>query len=343
MVSLSSEFNETLRIARATDISSSVQAFLKIGCAHTQSDLQIVCSKYSSEKTVTFYVHREMMMRKCAFFADSQNFALGSERSCQSAPTPAVLENLLEYDDDIVYEVLRFLYTGMLCPLQDSSRRALQLLKLVDYLGVFEMAERDAALPNILDDDVISIILERLLIEQSDHATVDSIPGIADELGKEGILGFQLKRGLALRLLQLQSRFITFELQYIKVHQYYQLQQELTDRGLLEPKIYDLALTDSTHANSDSEQEQVSDWPQNSALRTWCGINLYDRLIQNDKRRVVLAGFRRWACVLPHAALHMDCRGQCQMDRLDELLFRHDVFTRQWARQTLLLWRRRSS
>lgn len=223
---------DTLPTARTIEIPSSVQSFLKIRGTHVGSDLQIICRKFSSNEPVTFYVHREILMRKCAFFADSQNFAIVSQRSCQHGPAHAVFEEITEYDDDIVYEVLRFVYTGMLCPPYGFSRRALQLLKLIDYLGVFEMAERHLSLPNIVKDPVIGNLLQTMFVEGSGTVSASRLRTVIDEFCKGSLLGFQLQRGLILRLLELQPGCMTPE-----------LQQELIDRGLLDSKSFEPAVT----------------------------------------------------------------------------------------------------
>lgn len=292
------ESNEMLLSQRRFEIPSSILTFLKIECAHKESDLQIVCYKFGSEELVTFYVHREILMQKCSLFADSQNFALGSQRSCHAAPTPAAVEELIEYDDDIVYEVLRFVYTGMLCPLQDSSRRALQLLKLVDYLGIFEMAVRHAKVPNILRDEMIGNILRRMLPAVSDNSRADSIRSVVCKFCQDGALGFQLKQALMLRLMELQP------------------------------------------------------------------IDQHDRVKQHVKRRLILATFRGWAFLMLRAKFsdvvrqvraqalgistpnldltrHMDRFWEddpFQMDRLDQLLFKHDMIARHLVRESFLRW-----
>eukprot|EP00397_Hematodinium_sp_SG-2012_P011274 GEMP01011410.1.p1 GENE.GEMP01011410.1~~GEMP01011410.1.p1 ORF type:complete len:777 (+),score=175.33 GEMP01011410.1:256-2586(+) len=50
----------------------------------------------------------------------------------------AVIEEFLldDYDDDVVYEVLRYIYCGTFCPPVGFSRRFPMLLSLIDYLGL---------------------------------------------------------------------------------------------------------------------------------------------------------------------------------------------------------------
>lgn len=238
----------TVSKARTIEIPSSVQSFLKIRHMHNGSDLQIICRKFSSgdhHERVTFYVHREVLMQKCAFFADRQNFVVVSgnvsQRSYQNVHQPAAFEEITEYDDDMVYEVLRFVYTGMLCPPYGFSRRALQLLKLIDYLGVFDMAERNSELPNIVRDPVITNLLRSMYIEGVDSA--DRIRTV-EELCKGNLLGFQLKRALAIRLLEVQPGFVTPA-----------LQQELIDGGLLDSSSFSLPETTDRSVPADDDLE----------------------------------------------------------------------------------------
>eukprot|EP00746_Dinoflagellata_sp_MGD_P002270 gnl/MRDRNA2_/MRDRNA2_104404_c0_seq1.p1 gnl/MRDRNA2_/MRDRNA2_104404_c0~~gnl/MRDRNA2_/MRDRNA2_104404_c0_seq1.p1 ORF type:complete len:422 (-),score=56.78 gnl/MRDRNA2_/MRDRNA2_104404_c0_seq1:137-1309(-) len=249
--------------ARTIEIPSRVQRFLQIREMHDDSDLQVICRKFSSTEPgerVTFYVHREVLMQKCAFFADCQNFTvfsgIASHRSFRDAQLSVAFEEITEYDDDIVYEVLRFVYTGMLCPPYGFSRRAAQFLKLIDYLGVFEMAERHPELPNIVRDPVITNMLRSMFVQGSDSA--DRIRALVQEFCRGSLLGFQLNRGLVLRIVELNPSFVTPE-----------LQQELMSSGLLDSKnLHSLAtetscvaaenLSEATESSSESETSEVS-------------------------------------------------------------------------------------
>merc|ERR1719158_80005 len=66
--------------ARTIKIPSSVQSFLKIRDVYCGSNLQIICRKFGSDEQVTFYVHREIVTQKCAFFADGQSFTAVGQR-----------------------------------------------------------------------------------------------------------------------------------------------------------------------------------------------------------------------------------------------------------------------
>jgi len=249
------------------DIRSSIHRFLKIGDVHIGSDLQVICGEFSSATPVIFHVHRDILLQKCTFFADGYNFAVVSQRSCQSAPMPVVFEDLLEYDADVVYEFLRFVYSGMVCaPFGDLRRVAhffKQLLKLIDYLGVFEMAERhpgNPAIPNILDDNVIGNFLERMLMQASDNvtadnATADPMVAVVDEICNDHLLGFQLQRALVHKLLELRSMSMDMHIFLDSSGQHHvELQQQLIDRGLIDSnKRFDLALMGSTQEDLDSD------------------------------------------------------------------------------------------
>lgn len=213
-----------LRAPRAFQMPSSVQAFLRIQFPHLESDLRIVCRKLWDGEPVTFYVHHTVLTAKCALFNDRGHFvSLCQRTACYPAesgvdPAAPATFPLEEYDDDIVYEVLRFIYCGSLCPPHGFHRRFPQLLSLVDFLGVLEMAERNTSLASIFGDPSIIDWLSTMPPDRL-HSLLSECRVFGSPTNGSCALGFRLRRSLILKLLDLRPGDLTVDALGEDLHQ----------------------------------------------------------------------------------------------------------------------------
>lgn len=203
-----------LRAPKAFEMPSSVQAFLRIQFPHLESDLRVVCRRLSDGAPVTFYVHCAVLAAKCAFFNDQGHFVSLCQRTSVAESgvdtvLPAIFQ-LEEYDDDIVYEVLRFIYCGSLCPPHGFHRRFPQLLSLVDFLGVLEMAERNTGLASIFGDPAIIDWLSTMPPDRL-HSLLSECRVFGSPTNGSCALGFRLRRSLIMKLLELRPGDLTVD------------------------------------------------------------------------------------------------------------------------------------
>eukprot|EP00928_Gymnodinium_smaydae_P093132 TRINITY_DN7715_c0_g1_i4.p1 TRINITY_DN7715_c0_g1~~TRINITY_DN7715_c0_g1_i4.p1 ORF type:complete len:280 (-),score=36.32 TRINITY_DN7715_c0_g1_i4:338-1123(-) len=102
-----------------------------------QCDIILVCSPRPTSRTrraERFYCRRQDLSRRCQAFASMQSF----EASCSTVRT---VEFTIPASGDIVLEVLRYAYTGVLLFPPAFRERFGELLVTVDFLGMCYGAE----------------------------------------------------------------------------------------------------------------------------------------------------------------------------------------------------------
>eukprot|EP00928_Gymnodinium_smaydae_P036148 TRINITY_DN25304_c0_g1_i2.p1 TRINITY_DN25304_c0_g1~~TRINITY_DN25304_c0_g1_i2.p1 ORF type:complete len:287 (+),score=44.32 TRINITY_DN25304_c0_g1_i2:62-862(+) len=105
---------------------------------HDQCDVILVCSPSPSSTPahdVRFYCQREVLAGRCLLAAHMQSF----EENVK--PTARVPELVIPARGDIVFEALRYAYTGVLLFPQRFHKRFGEFLVAVDYLGMCNNAE----------------------------------------------------------------------------------------------------------------------------------------------------------------------------------------------------------
>jgi len=108
----------------------------------------------------------------------------------------------LDADDDVVFEVLRYAYCGTVHVGLSFHTRLLQLIAVVDYLGIDALT--------LLTDPAI----ERWLHELQNDALVGLLRDVSQAeaiAGKQLELGFQTRRALLTKLVQLRPQDIQLE------------------------------------------------------------------------------------------------------------------------------------
>jgi len=176
-------------------------SFLEILREHDASDVIIACRRrHDLGDPETFHCHRAVLERRCALFADE------AESTMQRQP-----RIFFNADDDIVFEVLRFVYCGSISFSSDFLRRFDQFLGIVDYLGIEEMAERMGSLQ-------ASIFSEPGLVRWLQSRPSEDI---LELIQMEGIIGstangsravgFSLRRGFFTKLLELRPEVFNIE------------------------------------------------------------------------------------------------------------------------------------
>ncbi|CAE8621230.1 unnamed protein product, partial [Polarella glacialis] len=138
--------------------------FLRILVQHEESDVFVVCRAHrqgSREapprgQEVGFYCHSSVLKRRCSVFADAAEFeSLGAANQVQDCAVSSVsgAESRkrrrfeLWSDDDIVFEVLRYIYCGAVYFHLGFRARFAQFLSVIDFLGIEDMAERQEGSP----------------------------------------------------------------------------------------------------------------------------------------------------------------------------------------------------
>eukprot|EP00931_Biecheleriopsis_adriatica_P122417 TRINITY_DN9740_c0_g2_i1.p1 TRINITY_DN9740_c0_g2~~TRINITY_DN9740_c0_g2_i1.p1 ORF type:complete len:930 (-),score=169.65 TRINITY_DN9740_c0_g2_i1:33-2822(-) len=131
------------------------ELFLKILVEHEESDVIVTCRAHRqvvvSESVpggpgrgneVEFFCHAHILKRCCSVFADAAEFEYlsGADKLLQDRRKPRRFE--LWADDDIVFEVLRYIYCGAVYFHLGFRARFAQFLSVVDFLGIEDMAER---------------------------------------------------------------------------------------------------------------------------------------------------------------------------------------------------------
>jgi len=121
---------------------SPAAAFLRILAPHAESDIELVCRRQPRDSggavtgTVSFFCHREVLAQRCG------RFQLRGDDSSQPLPakrrrlSDTRLREEVDADDDVVFEVLRYVYCGTVHFQRGFLARFGQLLAVADHLGV---------------------------------------------------------------------------------------------------------------------------------------------------------------------------------------------------------------
>lgn len=192
--------------------------FMRITCVHPDSDAVIACRPgprrpvLDLSARVEFYCHRHILSRRCAVFADAAEF-----ESLSFAVEGRRTRIELSADEDIVFEVLRFVYCGAIYfPLGFRARFA-QFLTVVDFLGIEEMAERmgleDLPAPglSVFDEPGVEQWLQDLPTEDVlGFLREGGILGSSSARGTDAV-GFSLRRRFLTRLVTLRPQDLTVD------------------------------------------------------------------------------------------------------------------------------------
>lgn len=193
-------------------------SFMRITSPHAESDAVISCRPGPRRPVVDlaakveFYCHRHILSRRCAVFADAAEF-----ESLSFAVESRRTRIELNADEDIVFEVLRFVYCGAIYfPLGFRARFA-QFLTAVDFLGIEEMAERNGLehLPapgfSVFDEPGVEQWLQDLPTEDVlSFLREGGILGSNSARGTDAV-GFNLRRRFLTRLVTLRPQDLTVD------------------------------------------------------------------------------------------------------------------------------------
>eukprot|EP00928_Gymnodinium_smaydae_P044419 TRINITY_DN2962_c1_g1_i4.p1 TRINITY_DN2962_c1_g1~~TRINITY_DN2962_c1_g1_i4.p1 ORF type:complete len:250 (-),score=18.39 TRINITY_DN2962_c1_g1_i4:267-1016(-) len=197
---------------------SEYHKFLSSSQEHDQYDIILVCPPSPSSPCRRFYCRREDLSRRCCLFSSMQSF----EASGSIART---LEFSIPASGDIVFEVLRYAYTGVLLFPPVFHKRFGELLAAVDFLGmccgaelsleymfqerlwehsprnrgnVFDALSLQNLLANITNDMIRQSFRSRM-IER--HANCDDLPSL-------GLcrIGFATRQALLAKVAELRVR-----------------------------------------------------------------------------------------------------------------------------------------
>eukprot|EP00928_Gymnodinium_smaydae_P093418 TRINITY_DN7758_c0_g2_i1.p1 TRINITY_DN7758_c0_g2~~TRINITY_DN7758_c0_g2_i1.p1 ORF type:complete len:267 (+),score=37.18 TRINITY_DN7758_c0_g2_i1:56-856(+) len=106
--------------------------FLAILQEHDRCDVILVCSPSPTSQTQLverFYCQRQQLSKRCQLFASMQSF-----EACGSVARTA--EIVIPASGDIVFEVLRYAYVGVLLYPPVFHKRFGELLVTIDFLGM---------------------------------------------------------------------------------------------------------------------------------------------------------------------------------------------------------------
>lgn len=210
---------------------SYLDLFLKVLVDHEESDVVIFCKARhqispvrSSE--VEFFCHKDVLKRCCSVFADADEFDTLSGANRDGAALQGRPRRRFELwaEDDVVFEVLRYIYCGAIFFPMGFRARFAHFLAVVDFLGIEDMAERI--------DDLIELgpnFVGRALPRTSIFAEVglqqwlqdlqreDLVLFLQDDLVAStldhgvGAVGFSLLCSLITQLLHLRPQDLTME------------------------------------------------------------------------------------------------------------------------------------
>lgn len=192
-------------------------SFMRITGPHPESDAVIACRPGPRRPVadipskVEFFCHRRILSRRCAVFVDAAEF---ESLSFAAEGRRARIE--LNADEDIVFEVLRFVYCGAIYfPLGFRARFA-QFLTVVDFLGIEEMAERNGLEHSpspgfsVFDEPGLEQWLQDLPTE--DVLTFLRDGGILGSTARgSDAIGFNLRRRFLTRLVALRPQDLTVD------------------------------------------------------------------------------------------------------------------------------------
>lgn len=198
--------------------------FLSILGMHEECDIVIACQPGSrgargqADGTfgARFYCHLWVLQRRCSLFANEANFesAVTAATPAQEKPVAKKARQLeLPAADDIVFEVLRYVYCGTIHFRQGFASCFLQFLSVVDFLGIEEMAEREteanAVPPSIFVESGVQHWLSYLPAEELLALLLDGNVAGTPKCGGIRTLGFTIRRQLVERLAELRPRDFT--------------------------------------------------------------------------------------------------------------------------------------
>lgn len=197
-------------MAAALGSPAGVSNFLSILSCHTASDVTVVCraapklgaagAADAHVREVKFHCHRSVLRSRCALLAGGEGASPDVEMPpCKRRRT--VLD--LDADDDVVYEVLRYMYCGTVHFHRGFHARFRQLLAVADYLGV-EGGTSAAPCSALLEEPGVQHWLSALPVAE----LLDLLR--ARPLGKWQ-LGFNSRLALMVRLAGLRPREFSVE------------------------------------------------------------------------------------------------------------------------------------
>lgn len=205
--------------------------FLKVLIDHEESDVVIFCKARQQSfpvrsSEVEFFCHKDVLKRCCSVFADADEFDTLSGANHHAAALQGRSRRRFELwaDDDVVFEVLRYIYCGAIFFPMGFRARFAHFLAVVDFLGIEDMAERKddtlevgpnfvgRALPrtsmfaeiglqqwlqDLQREDLVSFLQDDLVAGTLDHGV--------------GAVGFSLLCSLITQLLHLRPQDLTTE------------------------------------------------------------------------------------------------------------------------------------
>lgn len=197
-------------MAAATEGLFDVNKFLSILGSHAASDVTVVCrasqsafavagAAHAQPREVQFHCHRSVLRYRCALFAGGEGAVPDTEMPLKRRRS--VLN--LDADDDVVYEVLRYMYCGTVHFHRGFHARFRQLLAVADYLGV-EGGTSEAPCSALLEEPGVQHWLSALPVTE----LLDLLR--ARPLGKWQ-LGFASRLALMVRLAGLRPREFSVE------------------------------------------------------------------------------------------------------------------------------------
>eukprot|EP00928_Gymnodinium_smaydae_P093092 TRINITY_DN7710_c0_g2_i2.p1 TRINITY_DN7710_c0_g2~~TRINITY_DN7710_c0_g2_i2.p1 ORF type:complete len:293 (-),score=23.73 TRINITY_DN7710_c0_g2_i2:195-1043(-) len=116
---------------------------------HRSCDVILVCPSRPMSRPqehVKFYCHFECLARCCGAIASMHSFDASAK-----AATTRIAQLKVPASADVVYEVLRYAYTGDVLPVPGFRERLAEFLVAVDYLGVCDF---DANVEDVLRERV---------------------------------------------------------------------------------------------------------------------------------------------------------------------------------------------
>jgi len=167
---------------------------------HEASDIVLVCRPNVSRSPVPdvqFYCHRSVLGAHCSMLCSM--FQFETMANCSQ-----LTEVVLPIKDDIMFELLRFIYCGTLFLPWGFKQRLAELLHAVDYLGLEADAETHSELDHasIFADACMENLLQHVDADELQHVFRDSI---ATQPSKSDLLhiGFSVRHAVLSKVTEL--------------------------------------------------------------------------------------------------------------------------------------------
>lgn len=239
---------------------------------------------------------------------------------------------MLPADDNVVFEVLRFVYCGSVCFHLGFYSRFARFLAVIDYLGIEEMTERGCCASIFAEQGFVhwlrNLPLEELLALLQD----DDIIGWRD--GTQGAVGFSIRRAFLAKVLEVRPQDLIAGVLGRELH-----------RRLIDCASPIVEVAGSGHLllpgpvlyaglhgpSSTRELDLIGSAPMLDAVasETWMGQAWHNgrRVHASDTRQKLLQGCS------PHGRLVVLCEGSAGQRAFDATLRAAEDRTRQWPEE----------